>query len=72
MSTADQFFVASTSSFPLTSQRGENLSMSAKSVRPVKLGLERLLEDAASIVKGCARWIDLQSGIGQSSLSTCR
>jgi uncharacterized protein YbbC (DUF1343 family) len=26
--------------------------MSAKSVRPVKLGLERLLEDAASIVKG--------------------
>ena len=52
MSTADQFFVASTSSFPLTSQRGENLSMSAKSVRPVKLGLERLLEDAASIVKG--------------------
>ena len=52
MSTADQFFVASTSSFPLTSQRGENLSMSAKSVRPVKLGLERLLEDAASIVRG--------------------
>ena len=52
MSTAGQFFVASTSSFPLTSQRGENLSMSAKSVRPVKLGLERLLEDAVSIVKG--------------------
>jgi uncharacterized protein YbbC (DUF1343 family) len=52
MSTADRSFVASTSSFPLTSQSGESLSMSVKPVRPVKLGLERLLEDAASIVKG--------------------
>ena len=52
MSTADQFFVGSTSSFPLTTQSGENLSMSAKPVRSVKLGLERLLEDATSILKG--------------------
>jgi uncharacterized protein YbbC (DUF1343 family) len=52
MSTADRSFVASTSSFPLTSQSGESLSMSVKPVQPVKLGLERLLEDAASIVKG--------------------
>ena len=52
MSTADRFSVASTSSFPLTSQSGESLSMSAKPARPVKLGLERLLEDSESIVKG--------------------
>ena len=52
MSTADRFSVASTSSFPLTSQSGENVSMSAKPVRPVKLGLERLLEDDVSSVKG--------------------
>ena len=52
MSTADQFFVGSTSSFPLTTQSGENLSMSAKPVRSVKLGLERLLEDATSILRG--------------------
>ena len=52
MSTADRFFVASASSFPLTNHSGENVSMPAKPVRPVKLGLERLLEDAASFVKG--------------------
>jgi len=52
MSTADRFSLASTSSFPLTSQSGESLSMSAKPARPVKLGLERLLEDSESIVKG--------------------
>jgi len=55
MSTADQFFVASTSSFPLTKQSGENssmASMAAKALSPVKLGLERLLEDDVAIVKG--------------------
>ena len=52
MSTADPFFVASTSSFPLTKQSGENVSMGAKAVSPVKLGLERLLEDDVAIVKG--------------------
>src|SRR4026207_1057293 len=55
MSTADQFFVASTSSFPLTKHSGENLSMAsmaAKALSPVKLGLESLLEDDVAIVKG--------------------
>jgi uncharacterized protein YbbC (DUF1343 family) len=55
MSTADRFFVASTSSFPLTKESGENLSMAsmaAKAVSPVKLGLERLLEDDVAIVNG--------------------
>ena len=55
MSTADQFYAASTSSFPLTKESGENLSMAsmaAKALSPVKLGLERLLEDDVAIVKG--------------------
>ncbi|HSE33969.1 MAG TPA: DUF1343 domain-containing protein [Pyrinomonadaceae bacterium] len=48
MSTADRFFAASPSSFPLTNQSGED----SVQVNHVKLGLERLLEDDVAIARG--------------------
>lgn len=53
MSTVDQFFAGSTSSFPLTNNRGEKV-MAPKATTPVKLGLERLLEEDVAMVNGAS------------------